>query len=487
MGKTLLSVSFYQDSYHFMEIDKQAAGYFPQAPSLSTTTEALHSACRRADEIYVNCEWPTALYGWETFPKMARRNQYNMVTQAAREKAGVTIPYQAEHKVVKEITEAGVNQVRVAYIGIPQEDLKPIWATLGRHISKVKVITPMPVALASMVSKIEKPEANFIVIWVGETSSVMAICSADGVVKMARTMPVGVSTSSPPQLPEERSLVSEEFSRELFMTSTFFKQEFREPVPALMYFLGSNQLPEILAEYPLTGAPAEIRFGLSDLPVRGMGESQAYELSHLISNLYASTDFNFFPVEFTEARQTDTAFKLAIIILLALIVGSAFWAFTLFNSVRDKEAEIRRQLVRLENLQQEIIALRTEVAQLEPFEGWKNFYEQTYASRPAWNMIFSELGLLVDENIIIENFSLGENRVRGAGAIGQRTAEIAGQIKANTWEEALTIFRKFGERLQGSPFFEINSIQYSPDKIDEPQKLFDFKLTVNLKPRGSRT
>lgn len=482
MSTRILSVSYFEDSYQYLEIDKQSGGYFPRPAPQTATVEALLAACRQADEIYINAAMPSALYEWENFPKVAKKYLANVVMQDAREKIGEGSAPQVQHKVLGDVTEAGVTKSRIAYIAVQPEDLTPLWTTFGKFGKKVKAISPLSVALASMAAKIDRPSENFAVVWVGPNSSMITISSPEGVVKVARTVPLGLPQGEAISDPEALRVFSEEFGREFFMTSTFFKQEFREGVPNLLYFLGHTQLADIFREHPLPGAPADVRFSLAEPPVKGISDSQANELVHLIANLYLPDEFSFLPEEAAPARTGDLAYRIALAAMVLIIIGVGFWAYRLNGAKQERLAEYEKQVAAIEKLQDEVLTLRGDVERLQPLVGWKKFYEETFQNRPAWNMVFSELGLLLPENIVIDEFRLIPQRGPVAGKVA---GEMSGSIKADNWEAGLEVLRDFGANLQSSPVFEVVDVNYAPEDVQKITKVFNFKIRLNLLKRGS--
>ena len=485
MGKRVLCVTYFQESYYFLEVDKQSGGFFPQPLSSTTSLEALNAACRKADEIYISGEMQSALYEWEIFPRVAKRYQASLIGQDAKDKAGTGSPMQVRWKVLGDLVEGGAKKSRVAYIAVQNEDLDPIWNTFGKYIKKVKSIAPIPVALAAMVSRIDQPKDNFIIVWVGETSSVLTISSPEGVVKMARTIPVGLSRDEASLDAMERGAFTEGLGKELFMTSTFFKQEFREAVPSTLYILGNNSLSGVLEDTPLPGAPEDVRFSMSEAPVNGLQASQINQQIHLIGNLYLPNDYVFLPEDAAAVPAADIFYKISMVALLVFIVGAGFWGVQMYAAGKSREARIQKLASDIQTIQNEILVTREEVNKLKPFEGWKTFYEETFTQRPAWNMVLSELGLVVPEQVVIEDFAVASVDRKKMTKSGPRLADLTGKIRAESWEEALAIFRSLGEKLEASPLFEVAAVQYSPKALEEPRKVFDFRITIKLLPRGS--
>ena len=475
MAHRILSISHFQGAFHYVEIDKQAGGYFPQTPAVAPTLEALAGACRKADEIHINAEWPGAAYVWSTFPKVAKRYQNNLVAQDAKERIGGTSPVHVQFRSLGEVTEGGNVRSKLTYVGLPEEEIAPIWNAFDKYMGKVKHIGPLTLALTSAVAQTAKPENDFMVVWVGDESTVLAIGSSEGLVKLSRTLPIGMSAAE--SLPEE-------IGREVFMTSNYYKQEFRTGVPNTIYFLGGAELERIFTENPMPGSPENVVFGLPDLPVKGMDSGQVYRIFHLVANLYMPKDFSFLPEDLVSGRQTGMAFKLAVAVLVLAILGSCYWAFGLFMEKQTRLNEIQRQQQELTKLQNQVAQLRNDVNRLKPFAGWKQFYEETFEKRPAWPMLLSELSILLPENILIEDFSYGGKGGRSSrGATGD-TAVVSGVIKAENWQAGLNDLRAFGEKLQSSPYFEVVDVKYSPEKLDDRAKVFDFAINVNLSSAG---
>jgi len=78
VAKNILSISLINGTFQYLEVEKQPAGFFPFSPPTVITEEALMSACRKADDIYINGFFSTAIYEWELFPKVAKRYLNNI-------------------------------------------------------------------------------------------------------------------------------------------------------------------------------------------------------------------------------------------------------------------------------------------------------------------------------------------------------------------------------------------------------------------------
>ncbi|MFH0813293.1 MAG: hypothetical protein V2A69_10725 [Pseudomonadota bacterium] len=482
MAKKILSVSLLEDTFQYLEVEKQPAGFFLQSLPTVITQESLLAACRKADEIYINGLFPTALYEWGTFPKVARRYLNNLVNQDARAKLGAPSPVQIQYETVKEVVDAGIAKWQVAYAAIEEDNIAFIWDTFKGYTRKIKFISPLPVALASTIAQIDQPQENFLTVWVGETSSVISISSPEGFVKVARSVPMGLPKKGLADAPAYLSQFSQDLGKEISMTLTFFKQQFREAVPGTLYLLGNTQLQNIFTNYPLSGLSFAIHYRLAKSPVEGMPENQVCENIHLIGNLYLTDIFNFLPREEIITRKTHFAFRAAYAALVLIIVLGGFWGLTLTNTKLERLREHNNTLSQLRNLQKQVKVLREDVGRLKPFEGWKELYENTFKNQPPWNMFFSELGLLIPSNILVKTFQVAPEK-GPAGIVW--TSQMSGQVKAKNWHEGLNLLRQFGGVLQSSPFFEVVNIQYAPEEMQTEAKTFDFQIAMQLVSEGS--
>ena len=482
MAKKIVSISQIDDTFQYLEVEKQPAGFFPHPPPPVITQESLRATCHKADEIYLNGLFPGTLYKWELFPKVAKRYLNNLVIRDAREKLGTSSPVQVQFKTVQEVIDAGIAKWQVAYTAIEEEVLASLWNYFKNFAGKIKFIAPLPVALASAVAQIDHPPENFLIVWVEESLSVISISNSQGLVKVSRSVPIGLPKNELPDNPEYLGQLSQDLGKEISMTLTFFKQQFREPAPRSLYLMGNNHLQEIFQKYPLTGIEFDIHYSLATSPVESMSESQINENMHLIGNLYLTDAFNFLPREEIITRKTNLAFKVAYAFLVVIIVLAGLWGLKLTTLESDKIVEFNNKFSHFQNLQKQVKVLREEVNRLKPFEGWKLFYEDTFQNQPAWNMLLSELSLLVPPNIVIENFQiLPEKGTKGY----IWNSQMRGKIKAKNWQEGLSQLRQFGGTLQSSPFFEVTNINYAPEKMGNQAKTFDFQLLLKIVPKGS--
>jgi len=477
VAKNILSISLINGTFQYLEVEKQPAGFFPFSPPTVITEEALMSACRKADDIYINGFFSTAIYEWELFPKVAKRYLNNLVDQDARGKLGAPGPLQVQHTTIQEVIDAGIAKWQVAYVAIEDETIGAVWDRFKDFTKKIKRISPLPVALASTIAQIDHPAEDFFIVWVGEDSSAVSISDAQGLVKVARNVPIGLPKKDLPDDPEFLKRFSQSLGKEISMTLTFFKQQFRASVPKTLYLVGNNHLQDIFQQHPLSGVEFETKYGLAATPVQAMLENEVNENIHLIGNLYLADTFNFLPQEELAARKTNVGFRIAYAALIIIFVLAGIWTLGLLAAQTDKKIEFKNKFSHLQNLQKQVTVLREDVSHLKPFEGWKQLYEDTFKNQPRWNMVLSELALLVPSHLIIEGFQVVPEK-KGQSPLW--ASQISGKIRANNWQEGLNLLRQFGGTLQSSPFFEVTDLNYAPEEVQTEAKTFKFQVLFTI-------
>lgn len=473
MAKRILSISQTNGSFQYLEFEQQAAGYFPIAPPARATRESLMAACRGASEIYINGPFPSAFYARELFPKVAKRYLHDLVGQDAHEKLHLPERLWVEFKYLQDVVDAGVTKQQVAYTGLREEEALSLWNEFEKFQGKIKNITTLPIALASIISKIDKPAKNVMIVWVGEVQTIICVSSPDGVVHVARSIPIALPKGELPDNPEFLSQFSENIDREITTTSTFFKQERREPDPDILYLIGNSHLEEIFQKHPLTGMAFDLHFGLAGAPAQGMSGRQINENIHLIGNLYLPDEFNFVPRRAIFTRRAERIFNLSYAVLGALIILVVLWGVQLSTANSRKVEEFNKTFSSLQSLQGDIKILREDVARFKPLEGWKIFYESTFQNRPRWNMLLSELASLVSSDIVIEDFKVSPDKKKWNGM-------IKGKVRAENWRKGLDLLRKFGGKLESSHFFEVVNLQYAPEDMETKTKTFEFRMDMKL-------
>lgn len=483
MAKTILTISIVDDVYHFMEIERQPSGLFPHAPQIATTPQALLAACRKADEIYINAVFPTTIYQWGVFPKVAKKHLYTLVGRDAHEKVHMPERLFVEYKVIKDVMEGGVAKHQLAYAGIPEQDVLSLWNQFADVRNKVKHYTPTPVSIATAINELDQPDDSFISVVVGEKSSVIQITNKDGVVEVARSVPVGFpkgEISSDPAVPAR---FAQDIDREISMTITFFKQEFRRKSPDLVYLLGNPHLEFIVQNNPIaTIQGMTVKYVLQPGKVQGMTPEQFCENIQLLGNVYNKDDFNFVPKREHVARKVSTAVNTAYAAAAAAIILALLWALFLTNQNTQASTKYGDTLNDYRNAERRVAALQDDYNVLRPVVGWKDLYENNLKNKPDWNMFLSEIAILIPDEIILKSLEVrpAKNSTRSWNTM------IAGTVNARNWQEGLSLLRLFGGKLQSSALYDVVDVMYAPDEMKSGAKSFDFQLVLKLLPRGPK-
>jgi hypothetical protein len=529
-GGKILSISLIDGVYYYVEAEKKTSGYFPQHPQSTTSVEALTSLCRKADEIYLSSVFPSAIYQRDLLPKVGRRYLPGLVNQQAKEKMGVSEAVLSRFKTIQEVSDAGVNKWQTGYCAILESEVLSLWNTFSSFQKKIRFVTPLSVSIASMVRELENPEEKFAVVWVGEKSSIMVIASADGVVHVARNVPLNLAKKhlhleQPQQVSKAQDTEDEdldvemekffqetledeeqesgqdrkeaedtgvaqhedvltasnfasELEKELGRTVTFFKQEFREPAPRLYYLLGNPNLKHINEHYPLPETYEDLRYSLATEKQRGLSSEFAQENIHVLGNLFAPDNFSFIPEQEAVKRKSNLLLNAAAVFMVAAIGLGVVWVDRLHQTRSDLLEQHQTHIQRLAQAQEQAAALQARVNKLKPIEGWKKFYDQTLASKPPWNMFVSELGMLVEDYVVIDKFEV----LNGQGHV--RNCRVQGKIRAENWEAGLVLFRDFGRKVQAAPMFEVTDINYTPKGVKVDPSTFDFQMDIKLKKTG---
>jgi len=393
-------------SLHFGK-DLSGRALFTDEPRVVASPDELNALCSRAAEIHISAPFPSAVYQLPQLPRVAKRYMPNLVSRNAQQTMGVEDPIHVRYMPVRDVTDGGVSKRETAYCAVLASEIQALWDTFEDHRSKIKSLVPLPVAIASMVSRLENPPDTFAVACTGKEDTILVIASPAGFVYVARSIPLTLPASRPatrtgeariretdadadtmdeslldmdtslaPQSVETpESRFSKELARELDMTVTFFKQEFRKPAPGRIYLLGESQIESIVHEHPLPPAYEEVHFGLDVESLRGLDRTFAAQNIRTLGNLFIPDAFNFVPAQEMARRRFSVALNAAVIVLAAGLGLAAFWSFDQSRSMALAKEEHARQLTRLQETQNRVAELEADVNRLKPVENWKQFYD----------------------------------------------------------------------------------------------------------------
>ncbi|MCK5545495.1 MAG: hypothetical protein KAI35_09775 [Desulfobulbaceae bacterium] len=475
MGKNILCISLSEEGAQYMEVEKRQADLFPKPPITAASQESLFAACRRADEIYINLPFPSALYEWIPFPKVKKQDLLKLINRDAFEKHGTASPLDCRYKIVGDVLEDGVKKSLVAYIAVESNETAVILDQFSRFKKKIRNIGTLPMALAAAVTQAEQPEGNTLIVWVNETHSIITICSPDGLVKLSRSVPTGLKREGRPD--DQGHLFSEAISREISMTITFFKQKFREPVQDNLYFLGNCRVKEAITKYPLSDPDLEIRFSSPMFPVQSMTPEEITENIHLLGNLFLPRDFNLILQSKTFFSGIEQLYKISIGTVAVLILLSGFWGVRLYTQ---SEAGLEEHAIRLsevKRLEAEITKIQSKLNKNKLLLNRMRLYETTSASsgQPQWSKIVSDLASVVSPKILIKKYSLSPSDKGWENT-------LYGEIKAKSWQEGLSLLRNFEKSINSSPHFDLKNINYSLGDMESETKIFKFQLNLQFQP-----
>jgi hypothetical protein len=476
MPKKILSISRHQEKLTGIFLEKKGGGYFANFPIELSTSEALLTACKKADEIYVNDSFLSAIYTWRLFPKVKRKDIEHLVVQDALAQLHTREDVHVGFEDVADVAEGGLVKRRIAYIAIKEEDVLEIWDTFKDVGRKIKSVTPLPLCLAKMVSKCDTHPSNFLISHIGSTESMIILSSPDGLVKVARTFPFGTQELERQSI-ESLALFVSRIAREIVLTVRFFKEKFREPEPSVIYLFGDSGLESIFSQAPLNLPELpemECRFRMASTPVQNFDAPQLSEHIHVISGVYATERFNFLPYSEVAARRDKRLFYPACAAISLCLLGLLGWHFHLKSQIATENAALMRQYQIASTLKPEVERLNKEKSELLPFRGWKRFIDTTFNNQIAWNELFSELGTLTPSNILIDSFVISR------GAQSRWLGQIEGEVVTQTWETGLSDLRAYGAHIESSRFFKVSDVSYAPQNLDRESKNVDFTIKLEL-------
>ncbi|MCK5101053.1 MAG: hypothetical protein KAR45_23285, partial [Desulfobacteraceae bacterium] len=458
-----------------IEIEKQGGGFFAGVSVDFSSMEALHSACSEADEIYINSVFPSEIYGLDSFPKVKKKYLPKLLLQNAIEKSyhfdDIEIKYKSLGKVKD---ETGIEKQSVAYVAIEKKEIQDILADFQKFIRKVKVVTPLPVSLAKIVSKADLIESDFIIVLIGELESMIIIASPDGIVKVARNIPVGIQESDM-TIEEDTEHLASRIEKEMNRTVKFFKHEFREDEPETAYIFSNRKLNKSLSEHFISDDNIEYRFCLKKPLIQNYSEAECVENIQTLSSVLAFSEFNFFKKETRKPELKKLVYFPAITACAACIAALIFFNHQLVNNISKQNTILMEKYKNAKELKGKVKELESKIGKLNPLKDWNIFYNQTFKNQIAWDKIFSELAYKTPSNIVFKSLLIdldNKNKFKAA---------IEGDVIAVNWQEGLEMLREFGSKVEASKEFKTIDIKYTPETMDKKIKNFNFSLSLELR------
>jgi hypothetical protein len=492
MATKILCVSLTEDNDNIdlLRFEKRVNTYKALSqPTWSADLNTLGQACRWADQIFISSEFPSAAYHWAVFPKVQKRYLNNVIKRDADRVLDIPGGARVAYKNIRYVVEEGVTKCYLSYVAVPEDEISKLENELfAKYTHKIRRITTLPVALCAVLIQTEKPAHNFMLTWVGEKTTVMAISNPTGEVYVARHIPVGVSQQDLDD-PAYMERFSDEIRRDIDSTSLFHSQTFPNVDCQTYYMIGKEYLRNIFSDLPLPelsrgSFTPQIHFGLPQSPLLGLQDSNLNEAAHIAGSLLIQKEFNLIAPKIRLNRKLERTAKTAILALAALILLAGVWLFQVDPVSSEKIDNFKKRTAEYQQLQTEVSGIQKKVEELSQFSGWKNFYENTYKNQPAWNLLFFDIAKSIPPNIVINEVRVtpGEGKeIHGWNGI------IVGYLNGQEWNNGLELLREFGSQLHSSPHFNVEKVDYTPVFEDENESItnadFEFQVHFQLTPQ----
>lgn len=476
MARKLLSLCRFGEEYHALKVEGQGDALVPLGSLIEVTPGNLPEFCHWADEIFFAGDFPTALYVWDELPKVGKKHLPALIEKSIQAKVGSGVPLASGF--YSKIPVEEVDRERTPVIAIPHHELRPVWQELLPFKDKIKRIVSLPSGLAKLASTLIESSNSFMVAWVSRQTTEIVVASPEGLVKVARSVPIGLKEGDDLDgFTTERFIV--DLGREIAMTQTFFKQEFRQSAPTELLLLAGPAVTRGLERFPLNVVGLSVRLP-DTTPFAGLDPSQIGPLAHLLGLFNVVEEFNFLSPELAAGRRSKRFYRLAYGVLAAGLIGVACWLFLLQMEKRRLLQSYDNKLEIYNETKERVIALQRDVKSLRPLKGWEKYYNEVYRLRPRWNMLVSELALKVSEEIVVDEFIVQPDKKKQN--MGVWRSAINGKVKAQDWQSGLERLRAFGSELEASSSFEVKHLSYVPKQLSAPgARTFNFKIQLEVK------
>ncbi len=485
MARKLLSLCRLGDDYQALRVEAQGGNLAVAGAVVAVTPGNLAELCRWADEIFYAGTFPTALYLWDELPKVGKKHLPALIRKSVQAKVGNTIALIPEFYSTPPLEEN--DRDRVPIIALPQDELQLIWRELDPYKHKIKCIVPIHTSLAKLGAAITDFKRSFMVVWISAQNTEIVVVSPEGLVKVARSVPLGLADGDDRDaFKAERFMI--DLAREISVTQTFYRQEFRQASPDNLLLLAGTTVKNILARFPLNVVGLSVIMPEKS-PFAALEPERLGPLAHLLGVFQVAEDFRFLPPELAASRRAKIFYQLAYGALLIALVGVSCGLVLAFKEQRRLENNYRQSLSRYERNLQRVVALQRDVKSLRPLRGWEKYYNEVYRQRPLWNRLLSELALKVTDDIVLSELVVepdrkggGRRRSRQSANSSAWHASLRGRVKAADWQSGLDGLRFFGGELEASPMFSIRKLSYVPKKLSAPgARTFSFNLELKVK------
>jgi hypothetical protein len=489
LANNILMVSMIDGKTHLLNLKRHVKSYqLADQPIFDADLSTLEEKCKKAREIYVNSDFPSANYFWGRFPKVGRRYIKEIVVREARQQFGYVGPVRATFQDVGQTFEGGTAKRLLACAVVDNTEVFPIENEIfGRFKHKISHINSLSTALCAVVAQVERPSGDFMVISIGDSSTTMAISSRRGDVKVSRQIPIGFGDKDDCNDAVRCQNFFNEIAKDVTNTNLYYLQNFQGSECSAYYMLGSPSVQLALEQHGDEGILPGVQFGLSRSPLSSIDNKQASAWAYMFGSLYCHRNYNFLSPKIVLQRNFNQGYRFAMTAIVAAIVGCGLYLYQIDPVGADKISKYRIKNAKLATTQNEVLDLKNQVNTLNQFSGWKTFYRNTYKDQPAWNTMFTEMAHHLPKEIVIDSFRIDS----GAGK-GIRAWKVlfTGHIKVPEWDRGLELLRDFGAKIHSSPNFRIVNVRYTPamDEDNRPTEeiSFDFQINAQLTSQDTK-
>ncbi len=484
MAFKILSVSILEENIDILRFEQGMTNTFSAIGESQRYVDqkTLDKAAKWADQIHINSVLPSAEYTWSNFPKVNNRILKQLVNRHAIQyletRQGVRVAFQDQGNT---IVDALVKR-RVSSLAAHEEEIVKLEKGIfAKYRHKIHRVTSLPVALCNAVVFSEQPKTDFMVVWVGERSTIFAISSPQGDIKVARNIPVAIDL----KYVEDGDLedMARELDRDIMTTLLLYSDTFEDPVVTNFYLLGNPKLSRMFETASLESVGHHGTLSLDNLPVRGLKstDTRAY---HLLSNLFPGRGYNLVDPAITWGQRFDRGYRYASMLLLGCLITTATWLLlTAPPGKASVDAVYTQKKLELEEVNNKLYQLQSKEIELKRFSGWESFYKNTYTNQPAWSKMFSSLAADVPKEFVFKSVEINPGKKTG---VHGWTMVLTGQIKTNEWNGGLALLRDFGTKFHQSPYVDIIDVQYTPleeaRSADLQETSFDVVISMKLIP-----
>ena len=490
MANNILMVSLIDGEIHLFTLTKSIKSYqLVDQPFFNADETILEKECQKADTIYVNADFPSANYFWENVPKVGRKYSKEIVLREARQKFGYSDVIRTVFQDVGETFDGDIPKRLLSCVVVENSDVFDIEnEVLDRYNHKISHICTLANALCAMISQVEKPDGNYMVILVNESSTILVVGSPMGDVKVSRQVSIGLSKKDACDDVELCKKFFEEIEVDIENTNLYFQQTFPGDECRARYMLGSPSLQAAYGrlQHGDSTILSGVKFGFSDSPLPILDVQQATAWACLIGSLYCHKNYNLLNPKIAWTRNVSQGYKFAMSAIAVAIIGCGFYLYQIDPVGADRINDVRKKNNRLAILQNEVFVLQNKVNTLDRFSGWKTFYKNTYKNQPAWNTLFSEMAFHLPKEIVIDSLRIDPGSDKGQQVW---SCFLIGHIKVIKWNIGLGLLRDFGNKMHNSPYFRVITVNYTPimhaGNHPTEEVRFDFQINAQLTTRDT--